>query len=150
MLPTGIRGGVLFLNLETMEVRIRDQFIIHEIPKERIEQMNNLGTYTKDDIDNTLGCNNIDSDDEPATYITSMTVEQAAQKYGDEIATESLEKEFKQYIEKNTLTGIPSNEYINPDHIIPLITFAKEKRMLTEILNHLKQGVLEEETNKTL
>ena len=69
-------------------------------------------------------------DDEVVQVTTRshMTIEQAAQEYGEEAAAQSLEKEFCQYVEKLTLRGVPKEEFIEPDRIIPFKTFVKEKK----------------------
>jgi len=131
LLPTGTRGGVLFLNLETMETYIRDQYTIHQMPQERIDQLTLLGTYSMEDIAQLLGVQTTpdqETDDDliPST-VTNMTIEQAARVYGDEMAEESLVKEFKQYIDKKSLKGVLASVVIPKDEIVPFKTFAKAK-----------------------
>ena len=42
MLPTGYHVSCLFLNLETMETVVRDQYIIQDIPRDRVDRMNGI------------------------------------------------------------------------------------------------------------
>jgi len=48
-----------------------------------------------------------------------MTVEQAAREYVEEAAAQSLENKFRQYVEKLALRGVPREELIELDRIIP-------------------------------
>ena len=152
LLPSGYHGTVDFLNLLTMEVVKRDQFTIAHIPTEWVDKMNAIGQYTIEEIPQILSLeddsvdspnpmdiphtnepravinNEYDDENELPVSVTHMTIEEAAKEYGEDIAIESLEKEFQQYLDKKTLRGVPADEKIDKDLIIPLKTFAKAKK----------------------
>lgn len=73
LLPTGIRGGVLFLNTESMSTTVRDQYVRAEIPKEVKDKLDGIGCYRQDDITTLLKI----SDDEPMSGQDDEEVEAA-------------------------------------------------------------------------
>ena len=131
--PAGHGEAVDFLNLETFVVVRRDQFVVAQIPKEYQEKLNSMGTYDKESIPEVLGVEDepIDDDNEEhptEEIITNMTVEQASKRYGTEMAEQSLEKKFTQYLKMNTLRGVPASDEVPSDQIVDFKTFAKPKQ----------------------
>jgi len=75
--------------------------------------------------------------------LVHMTVEKAAEMYGDELAEKSLEKEFRQYHEKKTFRGVPKEEELDAKLTVGFKTFAKEKKDSEGNMTSLKpRGVL--------
>ena len=50
LMPTGIMGGVRFLNMETFETVFRDQYEVRAMSQEKIDIMNARGEFDKDMI----------------------------------------------------------------------------------------------------
>lgn len=127
LVPTGMHGGVQFLNLETNQVVIRDQFTkANEIPKEYDEILASMAKYTKEEVMEMLGPIEVDDFEEDelihevktsAIHLTSQSMEEEAEM-----------KEFFQFKEKGVLKGIEPDSDVDPKLIIPLKIFSKEKR----------------------
>ena len=248
LLPTGYHGSCFFLNLETMETVVRDQYNIQDIPQDRVDQMNWFAQYTRDQINEVLGIDDnedeeimnsdvvqeinqssyqMESEKSPplsgGTYSPSFVevdispsqiegkqspsmfevdtspsmfevdtspslvegisspwmvkgstspllvrgnayklliqhdqnlarfstgaknttsseahttesqkivylVTETAKEYGEVAEAQSLQKNFRQYVEKSTLRGLPREEFIEPDMIIPFKTCVKKKK----------------------
>ena len=117
--PTGFRRGVLFLNMKTIETVIRDQFVLCEMPPERIEQMNTYGINGNKKIELLLGPEEHKEEDMDETHIKgNLTLEEAIAEFGEEETQESLKKELLQYVEKSTLKGVPVEKKNNTPNML--------------------------------
>ena len=130
-------SDIFYLNVgEKRMVFNMENYLYAYDPTDDYEMTNVFATMKtkdqKEQIPEVLGINNTPSDVEDdmpePVAIVNMTIEETATVYGEELAEESLEKEFQQYIDKKTLRRVLVNEVIPKDQIIPFKAFAKEKK----------------------
>ncbi len=146
-MPTGTAGGVKFLNLDSNEVVVRDQFTIvkGDIPNEYMIKIRSICKYSKEQVLELLGpAEELDEDEDedeeiirqeegvnttptPAPMAPTATV-MTHLTNNEKMVDEAEEKEFMQYKAKEVLQGVLPDVAVNPDKMIGLKLFTKPKQ----------------------